>query len=83
MKASERDFLRKTILELLAKGHVHYTDICKKAIGTCQEFITSNTVPNEFYGYLMKNGFIERVGPKGAGIYKLTEKGRKLLDALT
>jgi len=32
MKDQERDVLRKTILELVKKGHVHYTDIEKKAV---------------------------------------------------
>jgi len=31
MKDMERDVLRKTILELVKKGHVHYADIEKKA----------------------------------------------------
>jgi DNA-binding PadR family transcriptional regulator len=79
MKDEERDLLRKCILELLVKGHVHYTDICKKAVATCHPFITPNTVPNQFYGYLLKNGYVERVSP---GVYRITEKGRMLLAAL-
>jgi hypothetical protein len=31
MKNHERDVLRRTMLELVKKGHVHYTDIEKKA----------------------------------------------------
>lgn len=32
MKDRERDILRKTILELLMKGCVHYTDLDKKSL---------------------------------------------------
>ena len=32
MKDMERDVLRRTILELVKKGHVHYTDIEKERV---------------------------------------------------
>lgn len=80
MKDSQRDQLRKCILELLAKGFVHYTDIEKKAIGTCQPFITSNTFRRQFYGYLLAHGYIERVA---RGVYGLTKRGRNYLVLLT
>jgi len=35
MKEWERDVLRRTILEILAKGFVHYTDLDKKVCATC------------------------------------------------
>jgi len=80
MKDQERDILRKTILELIKKGHVHYTDIEKKTVATCLHFATSNTVRKQFYRYLLTNGYIERVS---RGIYKITQKGEKLLEILT
>ncbi|MFH1327832.1 MAG: hypothetical protein ABIH76_03145 [Candidatus Bathyarchaeota archaeon] len=81
MKADvKRDILRKTILQFIKKGHMHYTDIEKKTVATCLLFATSNTFRKQFYGYLLPNAYIERVS---RGIYKITEKGEKLLDILT
>lgn len=79
MKDCERDILRKNILELLAKGHVHYTDLEKKVCGLCLPFATTNTFKFQL-AYLLKNGFIERVS---RGIYATTEKGEKYLVLLT
>jgi len=79
MKDQERDVLRKTILELVKKGHVHYTDIEKKACATCLRFATSNTIRKQFYHYLLPNGYVERVS---RGLYTITQKGQKLLDIL-
>lgn len=79
MNDHERDVLRKIILELISRGHVHYTDIEKKAVGTCLIFATTNTVRKQFYRYLLVDGFVERVG---RGTYRITEKGQKLLEIL-
>jgi len=79
MKDQERDVLRKTILELVKKGHVHYTDIEKKAVASCLSFATSNTIKKQFYEYLLINEYLERVS---RGVYRITEKGEKLLDIL-
>ena len=78
-KDQERDVLRKTILELVKKGHVHYTDIEKKACATCLSFATSNTIRKQFYHYLLPNDYVERVS---RGVYKVTSKGEKLLEIL-
>jgi predicted transcriptional regulator len=79
MKDRERDLLRKAILQFIKKGHVHYTDIEKKTVATCLRFATSNTFRKQFYGYLLPNGYVERVSQ---GIYKITQKGEKLLEIL-
>ena len=60
-------------------GHVHYTDLEKKAVATCLSFATSNTIRKQFYHYLLLNGYVERVS---RGLYKITEKGEKLLEIL-
>ena len=80
MKDQERDVLRRTILELVKKGHVHYTDIEKKACATCLSFATTNTIRKQFYHYLLPNGYVERLS---RGIYKVTSKGEKLLGILS
>jgi len=80
MKDQERDLLRRVILELLSKGHIHYTDMEKKVVATCQPFITANTFKGQFYDYLLLNGYIKRVT---RGTYTITEKGEKLLVILS
>lgn len=79
MKDQERDVLRKTILELIKKGHTHYTEIEKKAVATHLDYATSNTVRKQFYDYLLPNGYVERTS---RGIYRITAKGEKLLEIL-
>jgi predicted transcriptional regulator len=74
------DVLHETILELVKKGHVHYTDIEKKAVATCLSFATTNTIRKQFYHHLFENGYVERVA---RGVYKITPKGEKLLEILT
>jgi len=78
MKDLEGDVLRKTILELVKKDHVHYPDIEKKAVATCLRFATSNTIRKQFNNHLFVNGYVERV----RRVYKITLKGGKLLEIL-
>jgi len=75
-----RSVIRKTILGEVKKGHVHYTDIEKKAVATCLRFATSNTIRKQFYHYLFDNGYVERVS---RDIYRITAKREKLLEILT
>jgi Holliday junction resolvasome RuvABC ATP-dependent DNA helicase subunit len=79
MKDAEREQLRKTILELLTKGNVHYRDIEKKTVATCLRFATSDTVQTQFYNYLLVNGYVQRTA---RGVYTITEKGREYLAIL-
>jgi len=72
-------FSVKPFLNFVKKGHVHYTDIEKKAVATCLRFATSNTIRKQFYHYLLPNGYVKRVG---RGIYEITPKGEKLLEIL-
>jgi len=41
--------------------------------------ITSNAVRKQVYNYLLTNGYVERIS---RGIYKITQKGEKLLEIL-
>lgn len=79
MKDRERDILRKTILELLAKGCVHYTDLDKKVCATCHSFATTNTFKSQLH-YLLSNDYITRIS---RGVYQITPKGKKYLVLLT
>ena len=74
----KRDFLRKTILELLTKGTVHYTDLDKKVCGSCHSFATTNTFKSQFH-YLLSNGYIDRIA---RGVYKMTPRGERYLSLL-
>lgn len=79
--ALELEIARKstTAIELVMKGHVHYTDIEKKACATCLSFATSNTVRKQFYHYLLLNRYVERVS---RGVYEVTQKGDRPLEIL-
>jgi predicted transcriptional regulator len=76
----ERDIIRKTVLQLIMKGVVRWTNIEKLVCISCGAFATTNTIKRQFYGYLLANGYIERVS---RGKYAVTEKGRKLYVALS
>jgi len=79
MKDRERDILRRTILELLAKGCVHYTDLDKKVCASCHSFATTNTFKSQLH-YLLSSNHITRIA---RGIYQITQKGKKYLALLT
>jgi DNA-binding PadR family transcriptional regulator len=79
MKERERDILRKIILELLAKGCVHYTDLDKKVCATCHSFATTNTFKSQL-NYLLGNNYIDRIARV---IYQTTPRGQKYLFLLT
>ena len=80
MNDRERDLLRRRILESISRGCVRWTSIEKRVCSSCFKFATSNTVRRQFYGYLLKCGYVERVG---RGRYALTCKGEKLLKLLS
>ncbi len=79
MKDRERDVLRKTILEVLSKGHVHYTDLEKKVTATCYSFATTNTFKRQLR-YLLDNSYVQKVT---RGVYRITPKGQNFLVLLT
>jgi len=79
MKDRERDILRKTILELLIKGTVHYTDLEKKVCATFHPFATTDAFKPQLR-YLLSNAYVARIA---RGIYKITSKGEKYLALLT
>jgi DNA-binding PadR family transcriptional regulator len=79
MKADvKRDHLRKSILELLAKRDMHYTDLEKKICRACYQFATSNTFKTQLR-YLLENDSITKIA---RGVYKITEKGKNYLILL-
>jgi len=79
MKDRQRDVLRRTILEMLSKGHVHYTDLEKKVTATCYFFATTNTFKRQLR-YLLDNAYVERVE---RGVYQITPRGQDYLVLLT
>jgi DNA-binding PadR family transcriptional regulator len=74
----KRDILRKTILEQLTKGNIHYTDLDKKVCASSYPFATTNTFKSQLH-YLQSNGYIKRIA---RGIYQITPKGKKCWDLL-
>ena len=80
MKADiKRDILRRTILELLEKGSLHYTELDKKVCASCHQFATTNTFRSQF-NYLLNNECIERIA---RGVYQITPRGKQYLNLLT
>lgn len=79
MNDQDRDVLRKTILELIKRGHVRFTAIEKRCVASCLPFATSHTFRHQFYDYLLCQGYVKRVD---RGVYALTEKGEELLVLL-
>ena len=80
MKADiKRDILRRTILQLLEKGSVHYTELDKKVCSSCHQFATTNTFRSQF-NYLLNNECIERIS---RGVYQITPRGKQYLHLLT
>jgi len=75
----KRDILRKTILELLTKGTVHYTDLDKKVCGSCHSFATTNTFKSQLH-YLLSNKYVNRVA---RGVYQITSRDKNYLFLLT
>ena len=78
MKDEERDLMRKIILSIVEKGHIHWTNLHKKVLATCHPFATSSTFDRQLR-YLLNKGFIERVS---RGIYGITESGEKYLEII-
>ena len=74
-----REILRITILELLAKDCVHYTELEKKVNSSGHSFATTNTFKSQLH-YLLENRSIRRAS---RGIYQITSKGQKYLGLLT
>jgi len=79
MKDQECDVLRKMILEILAKGRVHYTDLEKKATATCYFSATTNTFKRQLH-YLLDNAYVQRVA---RAVYQITPKDQDYLVLLT
>jgi len=49
---------------------------CLNYLRACLRFATSNTFRKQFYGYLLPNGYVERVS---RDIYRIAPKGEKLI----
>ena len=82
MKDAERDQLRKTILQLLMKGRVCWTDLKKKILGACYPFATDSTFKHQM-NYLLRVGYVKKLGEKGTRApYEITERGKIQLSLL-
>jgi len=68
----------KTILSMLRKGHVHWSDLEKTVIATCHPWSTRSRFDNRLR-YLLKKGYLERVN---RGIYRITESGEKYMEII-
>ena len=78
MKDHERDAMRKIILNMVKKGHVHWSDLQKYVLASCHSFATSSTFERQLL-YLLNKRFVEKVS---RGVYRITENGEKYLEIL-
>lgn len=72
-RREQDDLLDKTILQMLSKGHVHWSDLAKKVMASCYGWATPGRF-NTRMQYLLNKGYIERVS---RGIYRLTINGEQ------
>lgn len=79
-RREQQDLMDKTILALLARSveGVHWTDLEKKALGTCVRYATSSRFRSRMR-YLLGKNFIAKIRK---GVYQITEAGRKYLETL-
>ncbi|MGD8505706.1 MAG: hypothetical protein PVF15_03475 [Candidatus Bathyarchaeota archaeon] len=70
----------KTILALLTKSSegVHWTDLEKKALGTCYRYATSSRFRSRMR-YLLNRNFIMKIEK---GVYRIAEAGKQYLETL-
>lgn len=78
IRREQQDAVDKLILEMLAKGHIHWTDLEKKVLATYVPFATHGRFRGRMK-YLLKTGHIVRIE---RGIYEITEKGMKYMISL-
>ena len=74
----KRDILRRIILELLRKEHMHYTELEKKVNASGHSFATTNTFKSQLH-YLLSNNYIDKIA---RGVYKMTPRGERYLSLL-
>jgi DNA-binding PadR family transcriptional regulator len=74
----ERLSLAKTILHELSKEPLSRTRLDKKVTGK----IGTHASFEGMFRYLIHKGCIEKSGQKHRDFYRITEKGRKLLEGL-
>jgi predicted transcriptional regulator len=71
--------MRKLILEMVDKGHIHWTDLKKKILGTCYAFATDATFAAQIR-YLLNVGMIHK---ESRGIYVISDKGQQYLKIMS
>jgi hypothetical protein len=64
---------------MVDKGHVHWTDLKKRILGSCHPFATDATFAAQMQ-YLLDINMIRR---ESRGIYRITEKGEQYLKIMT
>jgi len=73
-----QDAMDKLILETLTKGEIHWSDLCRKVLGTHRPYAT----PSRFQSrtkYLLGRQHIEKVAK---GLYQITDNGKRYLTSL-
>lgn len=77
-RREQQDAMDKLILQMLSKGNIHWSDLCRKVLGTHQSYATPSRF-NSRMRYLVKKGHIEKVLK---GVYQITGSGKRYLESL-
>ena len=73
-----QDAADKLILQNLSKGEIHWTDLCRRVLGTRQPCATPSRFQSRMR-YLLRKKHVERVMK---GVYQITESGKSYLESL-
>jgi len=68
----------KLILETLVKGKIHWSDLCRRVLGTHQPYATPSRFQSRMK-YLLARKHIERVVK---GVYQIADSGKRYLESL-
>lgn len=78
-KFGEKLNLAKIVLQqLLRRGPLSRTEINKRCIMKCG----TPSKCSSMFAYLVQNGYVEKTAQRHRAPYRITEKGRKFLEAL-
>jgi predicted transcriptional regulator len=78
-KIVEQEKLEKIILAELVHGAQSYTSLCKKTLSKCGTPATFWHI----FSHLKQSGRIEKVSGERRAPYRLSEKGKQFLEALS
>jgi len=77
-RLNERLNLAKTVLAELSKQPLRRTELEKRTVKKCGTHATFDGILH----YLIQNGYVEKAERRHCAPFRITEKGKKLLEGL-